>query len=56
LALHLIFLPVDETYSASNLGALGFLFLGFLGYYIPGCIIAFVATLGKLLTKKDNDK
>ena len=56
LALSLIFLPADNTYSASNLGALGMVFLVFLGCFIPGCIIAFAVTLGQLLTNSKNDK
>lgn len=59
LFLRLIFLSVDDTYSASNLGALGILYLSFLYLFIPGCLISLMVTLGKLLikmNKKGNDK
>lgn len=51
VAARIVFLPVDSTYSASNIGALGLLFIMFLVCFASGCIAAFGITLGKLLGK-----
>ncbi|MGN0695760.1 MAG: hypothetical protein ACI4J5_03225 [Oscillospiraceae bacterium] len=54
-ALKLIFLPADDTYSASNLGALGVIFFIFLQFFAPACLIAFLITLGKMLGNREDD-
>lgn len=56
VAARIIFLPVDDTYSASNIGALGLLCLMFLGCFGLSCISAFGITLGMLIDSKKNLK
>lgn len=55
LAMQLIFLPVDDTYSASNIGALGLLFFMFLACFGSACISAFGISLGKLIDNGKNE-
>lgn len=50
------FLPVDSTYSASNIGALGILNLIFLLFFGSGCIIAFLIDLGRVVISVKNEK
>lgn len=55
LVLQFTFMPIDSTYSASNIGALGFLYMSFLIFFISACLIAFGITLGKLIGKKKDE-
>ncbi len=55
-AAKVIFSPVDETYSASNVGALGLLFLMWAFVFSAACLIAIFQTLGRLLTKHREEK
>ncbi len=45
----LVFLPVNESYSASNIGAVGILYLIFLVCFGTACIFAFGITIGNLI-------
>jgi len=56
LVLLLIFAPVDDTYSASNVGALGMLFLGFIGLFGCFCLVAVFFNFGKLMDKREERK
>lgn len=51
----LIFLPADDSYSASNLGALGILFLMFLRIFGTACFVALMGTIGMLVQHKHPD-
>lgn len=44
-AMFVMFMPVDETYSASNKGALGILFILWLIVFCSACLIAFIISL-----------
>ena len=50
--LRIIFSGVDKTYSASNKGALGILFLMIMGVFIPACLLAFFQTIGDMMTRR----
>lgn len=56
LVSYITFIPVDESYSASNIGALGFMILLFINFFGASCIVAFAINIGKLLNKDDKDK
>ena len=56
LVLLIIFAPVDDTYSASNVGALGMLFLGFLELFGCFCLVAVAFNFGKLMDTLDKEK
>ena len=56
LVSYITFLPVDESYSASNIGALGFMILLFINFFGASCIVALAVNIGKLLNKDDKDK
>ena len=56
LVSYITFLPVDESYSASNIGALGFMILLFINIFAAACIVAFGLNLGKLLKKDEKEK
>ena len=55
-AAKIIFSSVDETYSASNVGALGLLFIMWELVFSAACLIAIFQTLGRLLTKHCEEK
>jgi hypothetical protein len=44
-AMFIMFMPVDETYSASNKGAIGILFILWLLIFCSACLIAFIISL-----------
>lgn len=52
----LIFLPADDSYSASNLGALGLMFLMFLRVFGIGCLVAICQTVGVLSEKRQGEQ
>ncbi len=49
----IVFSEADESYSASNLGALGFLYMMFLVPFVCACLIAFFQTVGDLITRRE---
>lgn len=52
IALWWVFLSVDDTYSASNKGALGILYMMWQIVFLFDCLLAFGMTLKSLLDKK----
>lgn len=56
IGLFLIFAPVDDTYSASNTGALGLLFVLCISIFGVACMIAVIQNLSGLLQKRNEDK
>ncbi|MBQ8905207.1 MAG: hypothetical protein IJY85_02435 [Ruminococcus sp.] len=56
IGLFLIFSPVDDTYSASNTGALGLLFVLCVSIFCVACMIAAIQNLSSLLQKLKKDK
>lgn len=56
LMLKVIFSPVDDTYSASNIGALGFVFILWMIIFGSACLIAVFATLGKLINYRTENE
>lgn len=52
----LIFSPVDDTYSASNIGALGMLFILWLLIFGTACLIAVFQTFGSIFKKLNEEK
>ncbi len=59
-AMFIMFMPVDETYSASNKGAIGILFILWLMIFCSACLIAFIISLvrfsGMWCAAKKNEK
>ena len=51
----IIFSPVDETYSASNKGALGFIFIFWLVIFGSACFVALVQTVVDMINKNSED-
>ncbi|MBQ5311515.1 MAG: hypothetical protein ILP19_05690 [Oscillospiraceae bacterium] len=45
IAARIVFLPVDETYSYSNICAQGLLLVVFLQFFAPACIIALIVSV-----------
>lgn len=56
LMLKVIFAPVDDTYSASNKGALGLVFILWMIVFGSACLIAVFATLGKLINNRTENE
>ncbi|MCM1226665.1 MAG: hypothetical protein NC320_04460 [Clostridium sp.] len=52
LFIHIVFLPVDETYSASNIGALGIVVILYVPFWVFACIAAVFHTLFIFIEKK----
>lgn len=50
IAARIVFLPVDETYSYSNICAQGLLLVMFLQFFIPACIIALIISVCRAIT------
>lgn len=50
--LRIVFSGVDETYSASNKGALGILFLMIMAVFVPACLFAFFQTVSDLISRR----
>ncbi|MBR1749563.1 MAG: hypothetical protein IJ740_20235 [Ruminococcus sp.] len=48
-----VFAPVNESYSASNKSALGFLFMLLIQVFLCVCLFALAVTIGKYITKDD---
>lgn len=55
LFINIIFLPVDETYSASNVGALGIIVILYVPFWILACIAAAFHTLSILIKRKNKE-
>ena len=54
IALLIIFSPVDDTYSAANKGALGFVFIFWLVIFGSASFVALLQTVGDFVEYKNN--
>ena len=45
----IVFSPVDDSYSASNIGALGLMLIPWYAVFGTGCLCGIMATLGELI-------
>ena len=52
IAAVIVFLPVDDTYSYSNICAQGLLLVMFLQFFAPACLIALILSVCRAIMKK----
>ena len=52
IAARIVFLPVDDTYSYSNICAQGLWLLMFLQFFVPASVIAMIISVCKAITER----